>query len=328
MVIGGNVPRVRKALVGRSGRRRAPREGDRDRRGTAARPSETRQLLSFSRRQAIDPTVDPCRGERIEGAVQPILAEFDRDGGRARHRGLPADLWSVQVDSNELDLALVNLTLNARDAISPQGRIYTISARERRRLGGGETVKKLQSDFGTTRFRSSTPASAFRPTSCRKSSILFSPQSIGTRGRGSGCRRCTDSAASPAARRSRFQRAGTRHERDDLPAADRRGAPATRTSGRGRIPEAPTLSSSWRTIPRSPRSARPMLEEIGYTVRLAADARQALAIVRGRGFRPRRRPDDESDGPAHVAVGIAAQRLGDLIDLLLRQHPVRGRDCR
>ena len=138
MVIGGNVPRVRKALVDDPKATRAAEAIEiAANRGKAL----TRQLLSFSRRQAINPTVTRV-AERIE-AVQPILASSI--GTVALDIALPADLWSVQVDTNEFDLALVNLTLNARDAISPQGRI-TISARNVR-LGGGETVENLQGDF-------------------------------------------------------------------------------------------------------------------------------------------------------------------------------------
>src|SRR5829696_4175743 len=38
------------------------------------------------------------------------------------------------------------------------------------------------------------------------------------------------------------------------------------------------------------------------------------------------RADNESDGAAHVTVGIAAKRAGNRVDLILGQHPVRRRD--
>ena len=41
------------------------------------------------------------------------------------------DIWPVEVDLGELDLALVNLAVNARDAM-PDGGAITLSAAQRR----------------------------------------------------------------------------------------------------------------------------------------------------------------------------------------------------
>ena len=62
----------------------------------------TRQLLSFLRRQAINPTVTRI-ADRI-AAVQPILASSI--GTVALGIAMSADLWPVKVDTNEFDLAL------------------------------------------------------------------------------------------------------------------------------------------------------------------------------------------------------------------------------
>jgi PAS domain S-box-containing protein len=138
MIIGGNIPRVRKALIDDPKATRAAQAMEiAANRGKAL----TRQLLSFSRRQAINPAVTRI-ADRIE-AVQPILASSI--GTAALGIAMPADLWPVKMDTNEFDLALVNLTLNARDAVSPQGAIG-ISARNVR-LDGSETPESLQGDF-------------------------------------------------------------------------------------------------------------------------------------------------------------------------------------
>ncbi len=80
----------------------------------------TRQLLSFSRTLPLSPTViSPA--EAVQ-AVRDVLAgsmhvniEFAID--------VPNDTWAVRVDKSELELALVNLAVNARDAMPEGGRI-------------------------------------------------------------------------------------------------------------------------------------------------------------------------------------------------------------
>jgi PAS domain S-box-containing protein len=80
----------------------------------------TRQLLSFARTLPLSPTViDPA--EAIH-AIRDVLAgsmhvniDFQID--------VPATVWPVRVDKSELELALVNLAVNARDAMPEGGRI-------------------------------------------------------------------------------------------------------------------------------------------------------------------------------------------------------------
>jgi PAS domain S-box-containing protein len=84
----------------------------------------TRQLLSFSRGMPLNPTViSPA--ETIE-AIRDVLSgslnvniELSIDVAQAA--------WPVRVDKSELELALVNLALNARDAM-PDGGSLSISA--------------------------------------------------------------------------------------------------------------------------------------------------------------------------------------------------------
>jgi PAS domain S-box-containing protein len=87
--------------------------------------SLTRQLLAFSRRQPLNPVVADLK-ERVE-AVHEMLVGSLR-GNVQLKCDIPADVWAVEVDIAELELALVNIAVNARDAM-PGGGIITLSAR-------------------------------------------------------------------------------------------------------------------------------------------------------------------------------------------------------
>ena len=94
---------------------------------TAARRGEslTRQLLAFSRRQPITPVVVDLT-ERIE-AVHEMLVGSLRGNVALKH-DVARDIWPVEVDIAELELALVNVAVNARDAM-PGGGTLTLSVR-------------------------------------------------------------------------------------------------------------------------------------------------------------------------------------------------------
>lgn len=89
-------------------------------RGTAL----TGALLSFSRRQAHASRSLDLR-HQLE-ALRSILLSTLR-GDITLELDLPADLWPVEADVGELELALLNLTMNARDAL-PDGGTVTIAA--------------------------------------------------------------------------------------------------------------------------------------------------------------------------------------------------------
>jgi PAS domain S-box-containing protein len=102
----------------------------------------TRQLLSFSRTLPLSPTViSPA--EAVQ-AIRDVLTgsmhvniEFKIDVAKA--------IWLICVDKSELELALVNLAVNARDAMPEGGRI-TISA-ENVRLNPGDLPEDISGDF-------------------------------------------------------------------------------------------------------------------------------------------------------------------------------------
>jgi len=104
--------------------------------------SLTRQLLAFSRRQPLNPVVVDLR-ERIE-AVHEMLTGSLR-GNVELKRELPAQVWPVEIDVAELELALVNIAVNARDAM-PGGGTITLSARNVT-LRKSDEVDGLEGDF-------------------------------------------------------------------------------------------------------------------------------------------------------------------------------------
>ena len=85
----------------------------------------TRQLLAFSRRQQLMPVVVDLR-QRID-AVRDMLAPSLR-GNIELICDIEDNIWPVEVDLGELELALVNIAVNARDAM-PDGGTITLSAR-------------------------------------------------------------------------------------------------------------------------------------------------------------------------------------------------------
>jgi PAS domain S-box-containing protein len=88
----------------------------------------TRQLLSFSRRQQLHPQVLDVR--KAIDAVRDVLA-FGLGGRINLTIEVAADAWPVKVDPTELETALVNLLVNARDAL-PDGGAIAITARNTR----------------------------------------------------------------------------------------------------------------------------------------------------------------------------------------------------
>ena len=87
----------------------------------------TAQLLTFARRQSVNP--EPIDvGERIQ-AIRQVL---DTGVGSAVRLvfEVPRDTWPVIIDIAEFETALVNLVINARDAM-PTGGTITISAHNR-----------------------------------------------------------------------------------------------------------------------------------------------------------------------------------------------------
>ena len=102
----------------------------------------TRQLLAFSRRQQLMPVVVDLRA-RID-AVQDMLVPSLR-GNIQLICDIEDKIWPVEVDLGELELALVNIAVNARDAM-PDGGTITLSARNVV-LKSGSAAGALEGEF-------------------------------------------------------------------------------------------------------------------------------------------------------------------------------------
>jgi signal transduction histidine kinase len=78
----------------------------------------TRQLLMFSRRQALHAeTIDVAR--YLEATRE--LLQRSLGGDTEVRLTVASDVWPIEVDVGELDLAILNLALNARDAMNSGG---------------------------------------------------------------------------------------------------------------------------------------------------------------------------------------------------------------
>ncbi|MBV9456784.1 MAG: PAS domain S-box protein, partial [Bradyrhizobium sp.] len=106
----------------------------------------TRQLLTFSRRQTLNPkvfhiaeTVSACRTMLESSAGSSVRLSV----------AIGPETWPVNVDESEFELALVNLTLNARDAMQTGGAI--VIAAENVNVTAGDTDARIEGEFVAVR---------------------------------------------------------------------------------------------------------------------------------------------------------------------------------
>jgi PAS domain S-box-containing protein len=102
----------------------------------------TRQLLTFARRQPQNPrTVDL---NQTVSAFRDVLSSSAR-GKFDLNIEIPQDVWPVSIDIPEFELALVNLVVNARDAM-PEGGSISLTG-DNVTLYGGETIEAIKGEF-------------------------------------------------------------------------------------------------------------------------------------------------------------------------------------
>jgi PAS domain S-box-containing protein len=87
--------------------------------------SLTRQLLTFARRQSVQP--QPVKLTERLAALRDVLSS-GIGSSVSLTIDVPDDIWKVVVDPNEFETALVNLVVNARDAM-PDGGSVIVSAK-------------------------------------------------------------------------------------------------------------------------------------------------------------------------------------------------------
>ena len=111
-----------------------------------------RQLLAFSRRRMLRPEAVALQGRTSE--IEELLHRSLREDIVVTI-DLPADLWPVMVDPGEFELALLNIAVNARNAMPNGGAFRLVAGNTRCRgetaSGGlvGEFVAITLTDTGT-----------------------------------------------------------------------------------------------------------------------------------------------------------------------------------
>jgi signal transduction histidine kinase/two-component SAPR family response regulator len=110
-----------------------------------------RRLLAFARRQQLEPATIPIA--RLASTVQDLLAHTLGGLVHIDWRADP-DLWPVLADESQLELALMNLIINARDAMPDGGAIEigganrTVQPGQEAELAAGDYVVLVVADCG------------------------------------------------------------------------------------------------------------------------------------------------------------------------------------
>ena len=123
--------------------------------GAARRAASlTHRLLAFSRRQTLDPK--PTKINRLIAGLEELIRRTVGPGIQVEVVGA-AGLWTALVDRNQLENALLNLCINARDAMPEGGRITIETANKwlderaarERELSPGQYISLCVTDTGT-----------------------------------------------------------------------------------------------------------------------------------------------------------------------------------
>jgi len=266
MVVLGSLALLRKRLP--PGDARAARLLDNAMQGADRGAALTQRLLAFGRRQVL-------RAETVElsallDGMEGLLRRSIGPGHRLAIR-VPPDLPPVAVDPNQLELALLNLVLNARDALPAAGEI-AIAAREEAGDGAGAQVVLSVADDGIG-MDEATLARATEP--------FFTTKGVG-KGTGLGLSMVYGLAEQSGGRLALHSRKGEgtvaelwlpRAEPAPAPAAEPPAAPPGRAAPGLRVllvDDDPLVLAS----------TAGMLEDLGHAVIEAADGAGALARLR------------------------------------------------
>jgi signal transduction histidine kinase/CheY-like chemotaxis protein len=243
----------------------------------------TRQLLAFSRRQPLQP--EPVDANRLVARMTSLLT---RTLGEtiAIDTVLAPGIWRVLTDPNQLESAILNLAVNARDAMPEGGKLTIETANTRlddayvrpyEQLKAGEYVIIAVTDNGTG-MNIETLAQAFEP---------FFTTKAGGHGTGLGLSQVYG-----------FIKQSGGHTKIDsepghgttvkmyLPRAEVEYA-AVEDHAAAPEPQAPVASGQTVLVVEDEEKVRSasveMLEELGYRVLEATDGSSALKLLDGKG---------------------------------------------
>jgi signal transduction histidine kinase/DNA-binding response OmpR family regulator len=137
-------------------------------RGAQRAASLTQRLLAFSRQQPLDPK--PADLSRLVSGMSDLLRRTIGEQISIETL-LATDLWRVHVDANQLETAIINLAVNARDAMPEGGKLTLETANtqldegyvfERAEVVPGPYVMLAVTDTGSG-MSAATIARAFEP---------------------------------------------------------------------------------------------------------------------------------------------------------------------
>ena len=236
----------------------------------------TSRLLAFSRQQALEPA--PTDANALITSMLTLLGSTLGERTNVETR-LAVDLWPTLVDPNQLESALVNLAVNARDAM-PDGGCITIETAnaeigsDNPEVGAGTWVVVSVKDTGTG-MAPEVVAQIFEP--------FFTTKPVG-QGTGlglsqvygfikqSGGHICVASAPREGTAFKLYLPRAAAIEMSEAPAVDEAAALPTSRAG-----ETILVVEDEEMVRRLGVAA---LEEAGYRVLAAGDAVEALALLR------------------------------------------------
>ncbi len=122
MAVLASLQMLKKRLV--SGDRRAEELLQSAVQGAERGAALTQRLLAFARQQPLEP--GPVNLRQLVAGLDDLLRRSLGPAVRIETK-IPADLWTLRADASQLELALVNLAVNARDAMQDGGTLHIVA---------------------------------------------------------------------------------------------------------------------------------------------------------------------------------------------------------
>jgi PAS domain S-box-containing protein len=238
----------------------------------------TGRLLAFARKKSLQPEVFDLNARLAD------MSELLRQtlGSRIRvETDFAPDLWPAIVDPSQFEVSILNLAVNARDAMLPDGGVLTLQTRSARleatsERAAGEYVRVVVKDTGGG-MPPAVLARVFEPffttKGLDKGTGLGLAQVHGFAKQSGGDIAIESASGEGTTVTVHLPRATTTAQRDapQARARESEGATLQRTAGRTVlvVEDNPDVASF----------AASMLEGLGYTTRRAANAAEALALI-------------------------------------------------